>query len=130
VTGSNEGDTMTRPAPQPIGPVYTAARALHKVAVDYTVRGTMELRTEAWEFPHTLAAVAGAIRARVSHCTQEAVDPAYAAALAQIAATVDAAAMAARNLGPAFDSLHKREIDRILQPRPNESKWDTTNNAR
>lgn len=115
-------------APQPIGPVYTAARQVHAVAVEHTVKGTMELRTEAYEFPWTIAELAAAVRARADHCTKEAVDPAYAQALVQIATTVDAAAQAAARLGPAFDALHQTEVNRILKPRPNESKWDTVNN--
>lgn len=122
------GNGNQHKAPQPVGPVYQAARRVHATAVEYTVKGTMELRTEAWEFPYTIGELAAAIRARVQHCTREAVDPAYAQALAQIASTVDAAAQAAANLGPAFDALHKREIDRILRPRANEDKWDTTAN--
>lgn len=117
-------------APAPVGPVYTAARQVHAVAVNSQIKGTMELRTEAWEFPHTIQALADAISARATLCTREAVDPAYAAHLMQIAATVQAAAQAARSLGPAFDALHEKEIRRITQPRPNEAKWDTSANGR
>lgn len=118
------------PAPAPVGPVYQAARRLHGTAVDHQVKGMLEVRTEAHELPHTIAEVAAAIRARAAACAKEPLDQAYAAHLAQIAVVVDTAAQAARSLGPSFDALHDTEVRRLLQPRPNEQKWDTSANGR
>jgi hypothetical protein len=134
--GKTNSDTERSPdmagtnkqAPQPVGPVYQAARRVHATAAEYTVKGVMELRTEAYEFPWTIKEIANAVRARVAHCTKEAVQPEYAQALNQIATTVDAAAQAAARLGEAFDALHFTEVRRILAPRPGEDKWDIANN--
>jgi hypothetical protein len=114
--------------PTPVGPVYTAARQVHAAAVEHKIRGMLELRTEAYEFPHTLAEVAAAIRTRAEYYGTEAVEPEYAHMVAAVAATVDAAADAARRLGEAFDALHQAELRRLLAPRPNEEKWDVSQN--
>lgn len=114
--------------PQPTSQFWQSARQLLANAVQFKPKGMIEVRTEAYEMPHSLAEIAQAIRARAQECTKQPLHPNLAAALMQIAATVESASQASRTLGPAFDALHPTEVTRILKPRVNEAAWDTTNN--
>lgn len=125
-----EGVPMPNTTPEPIGPVYQAARAFERVSAEYKIEGTMELRTEAYELPHTLNAIAAGIQHRVSYYATEAVVAEYSAAVKSLAEAVQSVANQAKNLGEQFDALHRERVDRILRPMPNEQRWDTTNNPR
>lgn len=115
-------------APVAGGPLYQAARQFRAAASAHTVKGTMEHRNEAYDMSFAVAELSEAIRARVAHCGQDGVEPAYQQLLASIAGMVDTAAVGAKRLGPAFDDLHREKIKRILNPLPGEAKWDTTVN--
>lgn len=115
-------------APVAGGPLYQAARQFRAAASAHTVKGTMEHRDEAWDMSFAIAELAAAIRARVAHCGQDGVEPAYQQLLASIAGMIDTGAVGAKRLGPAFDELHAAKIKRILNPMPGEAKWDTTVN--
>lgn len=114
--------------PQPSSPFYHAARQVHAAAAQFEPRGMMQVRTEAYEMPHSLGEIAAALRVRAQACTKQPLHPQLAQAIAQVASCVDAAAQAARQIGPAFDGLHPTEVARVLQPRPNEQAWDVANN--
>lgn len=127
--GTNPMATNSSPkAPVAGGPIYQAARRFRGECASHTVKGTMEHRNEAYDFSYALAELAEGVRARVAHCGQDAVEPAYMQLLNSIAGMVDTAAASAKRLGPAFDDLHRKEIGRILHPRNGEAKWDTTVN--
>lgn len=114
--------------PQPTSLFFQSARQLFANAVKFKPKGMIEVRTEAYELPHSLQDIAAALRARAQECTKQPLHSNFAAALVQIAATVESASQASRTLGPAFDALHPTEVARILKPRVNEGAWDTTNN--
>lgn len=122
------GDTQTAGGPQPTSPFFHAARQVHATAAKFEPRGMMEVRGETYEMPHSLDEIAAALRVRAQACTKQPLHPQLAHAIAQVAACVDSAAQAARQLGPAFDALHPTEVARILKPRPNEQAWDVANN--
>jgi hypothetical protein len=107
---------------------WASARQLHATAAQFRPRGMMEVRQECIELPHSLTEIANALRVRAQACTKEPLHPQLANLLQQMAACVDTAATASRELGPAFDALHPTEVARILKPRPNEAAWDTANN--
>lgn len=111
------------------GPVLAAARNLLNTVANTEMKGMLDARKEAYELPMTLETIAEAIRLRASqHTSKDPLDPQYVAAVNQLAATVTAAANAARALGAAFDALHATELARLLRPRNGEYKWDTVAN--
>lgn len=119
---------MVKTTPSADGPLFQAARRFHETAANTLPKGNLELRNEAYELPAALAQIADGIRIRVNVCTQSAIHPDYSTALQQIAAVIDTAANAARQLGPAFDDLHQDLVRRLLAPAPGEEKWDVANN--
>lgn len=122
------GNGNTNGGPQPSSHFWRSAQQLHGAAAKFEPRGMIEVRNECFELPHALGEIAAALRVRAQAVTKQPLQPALAAAIMQIAACVDTAAQASRQLGPAFDNLHPTEVARILKPRPNEQAWDVSNN--
>ncbi|RKR92736.1 hypothetical protein BDK92_7214 [Micromonospora pisi] len=116
-------------AQQSTSPFWAAARQVHATAAQHKPRGMLARRQEAFEMPAALGEIAAGLRLLAqTHTSQEPLEPAYAAAVMQVAATVESAAQASRHLAPAFDALHSVQVRRLLQPKVGEDMWDTVNN--
>jgi hypothetical protein len=115
--------------PQPTSPFWHACRQVHATAAQHKPQGMLARRQEAFEMSFSLAEISAALRLLAqTHTSQEPLEPAYAGAVMQVAATVEAAAQAAKQLGPSFDGLHATQVQGLLQPKPGQEKWDTVNN--
>jgi hypothetical protein len=115
--------------PQGTTPLFQAARQVHATAASYKPKGMLARRLEAYEMPLTLGEIAAGLRLLAhTHTSNEPLNSAYAAAVMQIAATVETAAQASKQLFPAFDALHPTQVRRLLNPQPGEEMWDTINN--
>ncbi len=108
--------------------LYQAARNFHGVACEYTPRGMLEVRAEAYELPDTLGQLADALRVRAQANAKESLHPDLPAAYAAIADAMQVAAQTARQLGPAFDAMHKQLVDNLTSS-PNPAGWDSTSNG-
>lgn len=109
--------------------MWQEARKFHGACAGYQPKGMMEVRAEAWEMPGTLAEIANGLYARAQANAKESLDPSLHALYVKIADMVQAAAGAARHLGPGFDAMHSQLIHNLTQG-SNPAGWDSTNNQR
>lgn len=102
-----------------------AAAEMLGAAMAYQPEGMMQVGNDFNKMPDAFRNIANAMKTMATRATDQ--DPIHPAILDQMQTVyqhLQAAAMAAEELGPAFKNLHAVDIQRITNGRRNEQKWD------
>lgn len=111
-------------------PAYLQSTAeMVGAAMVYDPQGMMQVGHDLSQLPVALKNVAESMRIMTQRSNdQDPIHPNIIALMAEVYKALNAAAVKAEDLAPAFKVHHAVDIHRIEAPRKNEQKWDVTAN--